>query len=333
RLDIIKEIYPNGITNRLILPQQTTFLNKASLIAELESIPKKSQLIIDARYSDYIDKEIIEFIKEFKNDQAPHKQISLNLIGFKDRYKVHNYIDFINVTTYDVQSTLTPQKALNVLKEGNQRFLRDTCIHRSLKTDIEHTATTQFPIAVVLGCIDSRVPVETIFDMSFGDLFCIRIAGNVVNDDVLASIEYACHVVGAKLIVVLGHTRCGAIQAACDGVEQGYITQLLAKIKPSIAAETQTTHNRCGANLDFVTNVTQLNIANTLQHIYQESPVLRRLTNEDQIGMVGAIYNVSSGIVEFKDFSSSLEQLGLDEQHTLAEKLHNVIMLADNMKK
>ena len=325
RMDIIKEIYPNGITSRLVLPQQTTFLNKASLVAELDSIQKKSQLIIDARYSDYIDKEIIEFINDFKESQAPHRQISLNLIGFKDRYMIHNYIDFINVTTYDVQSILAPHQVLNILREGNQRFLKDTCIHRSLKIDIKHTATTQHPIAVVLGCIDSRVPVETIFDMSFGDLFCIRIAGNVVNDDVLASLEYACHVIGVKLLVVLGHTRCGAIMAACDGVEQGHITQLLAKIKPAIAAEIKTESNRNGSNHEFVTNVTKLNTANTLQHIYHESSILRLMIDQDDVGMVGAVYDVNTGAVEFRDFSPQIRLVSEEEDVNLTEKLHEVI--------
>ena len=324
RLDIIKEIYPNGITNRLVLPQQTTFLNKASIIAELESIPHKSQLIIDARYSDYIDKEILEFIREFQQEQAPHKQISLNLIGFKDNYDIHNYIDFINVTTYDVQTIMKPYQVLTILKEGNQRFLRDTQIHRSLNIDIKQTAIKQHPIAVVLGCIDSRVPVETIFDMSFGDIFCIRIAGNVVNDDVLASIEYACHVVGAKLIVVLGHTRCGAIQAACDGVETGHITQLLAKIKPSIAAETQTHTHRKGNNIEFVHNVTELNMANTLQHIYQGSEILRSMTDKEEIGLVGAVYDVNVGDVSFRDFSSTVDLFGKKQAGQLADKLHKL---------
>jgi carbonic anhydrase len=328
RLDIIKEIYPNGVTNRLVLPQQTTFLNKASLVAELESIPGNSQLIIDARYSDYIDKEIVEFIKEFQHEQAPLKQISLNLIGFKEHYNIHNYIDFINVTTFDVQATLLPYQVLNILKEGNHRFLRDTQIHRSLKIDIKHTATTQHPIAVVLGCIDSRVPVETIFDMSFGDLFCVRVAGNVVNDDVLASIEYACKVVGAKLLVVLGHTRCGAIQAACDGVENGHITQLLAKIKPAIAAETVTKDDRSGHNHSFLNNVTELNIANTLQQIYQDSPILRQLTDEEDIGMVGAIYDVNSGKVKFKDFSESITHFEKKDTSELSEKLNKLMTLA-----
>ena len=324
RLNIIKEIYPNGVTNRLVLPQQTTFLNKASLIAELNSIPNKSQLIIDARYSDYVDKEIVELITDYQQHQAPNKQILLNLMGFKENYDIHNYIDFINVTTFDVQTIITPIQALNILKEGNHRFLADTCIHRSLKNDIKHTATTQHPIAVVLGCIDSRVPVETIFDMSFGDLFCVRVAGNVVNDDVLASIEYAGNIIGAKLIVVLGHTRCGAIQAACNGVEAGHITQLLAKIKPSINAETQTINHRTGNNIEFVHNVTEINIANTLLHIYQESKILRQMVDNDEIGLIGALYDISTGEVIFKDFSATVRVFDNSKLGKLQPKLKNL---------
>ncbi len=331
RLDIIKEHYPKGAISRLILPQQTTFLNKASLLAELDSIPRNSELIIDARYSEYIDKEIIEFIKEFRTEHAPHKRISLNLIGFKDHYQIHDYIDFINVTTYDVQSTLTPQQALLLLQEGNTRFKLDKCIHRSFKTDIEHTASTQHPIAVVLGCIDSRVPVETIFDMSFGDLFCIRVAGNVVNDDILASMEYACNVVRAKLIVVLGHSGCGAIQAACDDVKKGFITQLLAKIKPAIAAETCTQHDRTGKNHEFVHTVTQLNIANTIHSIYHESPILGDMIDKEEIGIVGALYDINSGNVAFQDFSPLINQLDTTGASQLNEKLGKTITAAKRM--
>lgn len=332
RLDIIKEHYPKGAINRLILPQQTTFLNKASLTAELDSIPKNSQLIIDARFSDYIDKEIIEYLKEFRTEQAPHKQILLNLIGFKEHYQIHDYIDFINVTTYDVQATLTPHQALSVLKEGNTRFKLDTCIHRSFKTEIEHTASTQHPIAVVLGCIDSRVPVETIFDMTFGDLFCIRVAGNVVNDDVLASMEYACNVVRAKLIVVLGHTGCGAIQAACDDVKKGFITQLLAKIKPAIAAETDTTHDRSGKNQHFVHKITQLNIANTIHTIYHESKILSEMIDQEEIGIVGALYDINSGNVDFHDFSGFISQLDATDASQLHEKLRKTVTAANRMQ-
>jgi carbonic anhydrase len=323
RLDIIKEIYPTGITNRLVLPQQITFLNKASLVAELDSIPRNSQLIIDARYSDYIDKEIIELLQEFKKEQAPLKQISLNFIGFKEHYNIHNYIDFINVTTYDVLANLEPYQVLSILREGNQRFYHDTRIHRSAKFDIKYTAKTQHPIAVVLGCIDSRVPVETIFDMSFGDLFCVRVAGNVINEDVLASIEYACSVVGAKLIVILGHTRCGAIQAACDGVQKGHITTLLQKIQPALQAETETLENRTSKNGKFVEHVTELNIVNTLNQVYQNSEILADMINEGSIGMVGAIYDVTTGKVSFKDYSPSLDKLG-DAPKVFKQKIKKV---------
>ena len=325
RLDIINEIYPNGATNRLVLPQQITFLNKASLVAELNSIPKNSQLVIDARYSHYIDKEIVELIKEFQQEQAPHKEIALNLIGFKDHYDIHNFINFINVTTYDVQTTITPLEVLTILREGNQRFLNDTRIHRSPKIDIKYTAQKQHPIAVVLGCIDSRVPVETIFDMSFGDLFCVRVAGNVVNEDVLASIEYACHVVGAKLIVVLGHTRCGAIQAACDGVEQGHITQLLAKIKPAVNAEIQTTIDRTSKNTEFTSRVTSLNIANTMQQIYKNSEILQIMIDQNDIAIAGANYDVESGKVNFDDYSTDIRLLCKDTDHNLANKMPSML--------
>lgn len=328
RFDIIKEIYPDIITTRLVLPQQVSFLNKASLIAELSSLPSNSQLVVDARYTTYIDKEIIELIKEFQLEKAPLKQIRLELIGFKDHYTVHNFIDFINVTTYKLHTSLQPSEVLTLLREGNQRFLHDIRIHRSSTLDIKYTADGQHPMAVVLGCIDSRVPVETIFDMSFGDLFCIRVAGNVINDDILASMEYACHIMGARLILVLGHTRCGAIQAACDGVRQGHITQLLEKIKPALNAEVETVTDRSSKNAEFVAHVTALNIANTLNLIYTESEILKNLIDDDVIGIVGATYNVESGKVHFGNYAlSSLPAENSNNQ--LKEKSYQLLQDAN----
>lgn len=329
RLDVVQENYPSGVINRLILPQQITFLNKASLTAELETIPFHSQLIIDARYAVYIDKEILELIKDFREEKAPLKSISLNLIGFKKEYAIHNVMDFIHVTTYDVQSTLVPAQVLHILREGNQRFIQDRRIHRATRLDIKHTAHNQHPMAVVLGCIDSRVPVETIFDMTFGDLFISRVAGNVINNDILASVEYACHVVGAKLIVVLGHTSCGAIAAACDGVKKGHITQLLAKIKPAIDAEKQTHENRKSQNLEYVQHVTELNVANTLQQIYQHSAIVRELIQNNAVGLVGSVYDVVTGKVHFRDFSPLLKVLGGESKDAqLAEHLQGLIKQA-----
>lgn len=325
RIDILQEAHPKGIVSRLILPQQVTFLNKATLLAELDSIPKYARLIIDARYTQYIDKEILDLLNEFKEGEAPSKHISLNMMGFQDHYDIHNYIDFINVTTYDVQTKLTPSQVLHILQEGNQRFLNDTRIHRSNRIEIESTAKMQHPIAVVLGCIDSRVPVETIFDMSFGDIFCARVAGNVINDDILASIEYACNVVGAKLIVVLGHTRCGAILSACDGITKGHITQLLDKIKPALMAEQETKVNRDSSNTHFVHRVSELNVANTLRTIYQRSEILRTMIDNGEIGIAGAMYNVQSGLVTYQNYIQELTQLGETRNEILLDKLKLVL--------
>lgn len=314
RIDIIQETYPTGTTNRLLLPQQTTFLNKASIVAELDTIPNHSQLIIDARYAQFIDKEIIEYIDEFKNEQAPVRDISLNLIGFKDHYDIHDHINFINVTTYDAQSQLSPNDVLDILKQGNVRFMHDQGIHRNNMMDIHHSAETQHPIAIVLGCIDSRVPVETVFDMTMGDLFCVRVAGNVVNDDVLASIEYGCHVVGAKLIVVLGHTRCGAIQAACSQVEQGHITQLLAKINPSIRLEEDLNKIKQQQNYNFIDQVTHANIAHSMLDIFDRSHILKELLEQGKIGMIGAMYDVNTGKVHFSEYAEQIQ--AFDAKHS-----------------
>lgn len=327
RFDLIKEYHPSGIVHRLILPQQVSFLNKASLIAELNTLPDQSKLIIDACDTNYMDKEIIELIKDFKQDRAKHKRIEIKLVGFKDEYVAHDYIDYINVTTYDLQQTLSPEEVLNILKEGNQRFLNDTRIHRNPKTSIPFTADSQYPLAVVLGCIDSRVPVELIFDMSFGDIFCIRVAGNVVNDDVLASMEYACSVAGAKLILVLGHVGCGAIQAACNDVKKGHISQLLAKIKPAIQSLAKLNKGQEKTIFDDKTikQVTELNISHTLLQIYKQSEILHNMLKAGDIAMAGALYDIHSGKVHFEDYSEYLQFFDGETSKELEKQLSTFI--------
>ncbi len=327
RLNIIKETYPTGIIYRLMLPQQVTFLNKASLYAELETLPQNCQLIIDARNTQYMDKEIVELLMDFQINESKEKNIAINLIGFKEVYDVQDQINFIDVTTYDVQTNLTPSQVLTILKEGNQRFIQDTRIHRYPKFEVTHTSQKQHPIAVILGCIDSRVPVETIFDMTFGDLLCVRVAGNVVNDDVLASIEFACGIAGAKLIVVLGHSRCGAISAACDDVQNGHITQLLKKVNPALKASTVSEGNRSSKNDAFVQQVTELNIANTLWQIYSQSDILKDKINQDKVAIIGANYDVSTGIVNFKDYAPEVEVLLKNKANQqLQQKLKQISM-------
>lgn len=301
QLDIINEIYPTGEVKRLVLPQHMSFLRKASLIAELEAIPGDSRLIVDARATQYIDRDILDVLHVFKTAQAPQKQISINMLGFKDYYEIHDQVEFLNVTTYHTQVALTPHKVLDILKEGNNRFVLDKPINRHIPQDLKAASYTQHPIAIIVGCIDSRVPVESIFDMGFGDVFVSRVAGNVINDDILGSLEFACHTAGAKLIVVLGHTFCGAIKAACDHSDVGYIKHLLDKIRQAIAAETITKHDRTSDNPIFMMNVTKLNVENALKEISSKSNILNRLVKEGEIKLVGATYDIKTGIVNFHD--------------------------------
>lgn len=299
KINLINEQHPFGVITRMILPQQVSFLNKAALLSELDHIPDNTHLVIDARYTKYIDRDIIEVIDTFMRTQAPSKKIIVNMLGFKQQYEIQKQLNFINVTTYNTQSTLNPKDVLAILKEGNKRFITDQPIHRSLLDEIKETSAAQHPIAIVLGCIDSRVPVETIFDMGVGDVFVVRVAGNIVNDDIIASMEFACHLAGAKLIVVLGHTYCGAIKAACQNGASGQLHQLLDKIKPAVQSATKTHKKENEA--DFIVDVTKININNSLQTICTNSTIINDLIKTGNIGLIGALYDVSTGEVSFHD--------------------------------
>lgn len=209
--------------------------------------------------------------------------------------------------TQESQASMTPAKALQFLKEGNNRFLNNLKINRNLLQQMAETSSGQFPFAVILSCIDSRSPAELIFDQGLGDIFSIRIAGNILNEDILGSMEFACKVSGSKLIMVLGHTNCGAIRGACDNVEMGNLTALLGKIKPSVDAEKTILINRDSSNSKFVERVTGINVKNTIKQIFEKSPLLKEMTEKKQIDIAGGMYNVESGKVNFFDESSYSE--------------------------
>ncbi|OGT44170.1 MAG: hypothetical protein A3F13_06095 [Gammaproteobacteria bacterium RIFCSPHIGHO2_12_FULL_40_19] len=295
----VSESHVFGKVQRLILPQQVTFLNKAAVIEALNNTPKGAKITIDAKSTDYIDNDILGVIKDFKDRQALDKGILLNLVGFKDQYEIENQVKFISATTFDVQRSLTPDVVLKLLFEGNKRFTQGTPIHKDYKQQIIATAQSHYPIAVVLSCIDSRVPVELVFDLNLGDVFVARIAGNVANTDVVASIEYACEVARAKLIVVLGHKGCGAIKAACENFKLGHITQLIEKIKPAIELEANRNPNDEYTSDTFMNNVIRNNVVLTKSFLQEQSAVLRNLIATQQIKMVGAIYDIHLGTVEF----------------------------------
>ena len=201
----------------------------------------------------------------------------------------------------ETQNSLTPDTALQILKEGNNRFVNNLKANRNLLQQVNETAAGQFPFATILSCIDSRVSAELVFDQGLGDVFSIRIAGNILNEDILGSMEFGTKVVGTKVIVVLGHTKCGAIVGACNHVELGNLTTLLNKIKPAIEGEKTTSDQRDGSNATFVKNVTEINVHLTIDRIRKESPVIKELEDQGAIKIVGGLYDVETGAVNFYD--------------------------------
>ena len=202
----------------------------------------------------------------------------------------------MSVTTKEIQSKSSAQEVLEILKEGNQRFVNQAPKSRNLLEQVNSTSTGQFPLAVVISCIDSRVPTEMVFDQGIGDIFCVRVAGNVINQDVLGSVEFACKVAGVKLIVVMGHTSCGAVKGACNDVELGNLTGLLNKIKPaiSIVANRGVAANDAG----FVDEVALENVQISLDTILNDSPVIKEMVDNHEVKCAKAMYSVQTGEVE-----------------------------------
>lgn len=203
--------------------------------------------------------------------------------------------------TRETQATMTPQKALEFLKEGNERFQNNLKANRNLLQQVNDTAEGQFPFATILSCIDSRVSAELVFDQGLGDIFSIRIAGNFVNQDILGSMEFACKLAGTKLIVVLGHTSCGAVKGACDHARMGNLTALINKIEPAVYAveEPSDPKARNSTNLDFVDAVAKKNVEMTLENIRSQSVILKEMEQNGEIKVVGAMYDLSNGAVTF----------------------------------
>lgn len=203
--------------------------------------------------------------------------------------------------TKEERNSLSPKKAIEILKDGNKRFIKNLKVNRNLLEQVNNTSTGQHPFAIILSCIDSRTSAELIFDQGLGDIFSCRIAGNILNDDIIGSMEFACKVAGVKVIMVLGHTSCGAIQGACDHVKLGKLSGLLNKIEPAIAEEKTTKDDRNSQNPQFVNNVAEINVELTANQIAKQSPILSEMLNNDEIAIVGGMYDVATGIVDFKD--------------------------------
>lgn len=282
----------------LRLSEHVSFLNKANIKQTLEQLPPYSEVVIDATRSKYIDYDVFEIIQNFKVE-AELKHIKLTIENLRG-YGVLEPVDFARPQTYDSQQSLTPATVLTLLEEGNERFVNNLKSHRNLLEQVNDTRQSQFPIAIILSCVDSRTSVELIFDQGLGDVFSARVAGNVINDDILGSMEFACKLAGSKLVVVLGHSHCGAIKGACANVKLDHLTVLLNKIKPavdSVLAEepSKITDNSCV----LVQKVADRNVQLTVEQIRSKSPLLNTMEKNGEIGIVGGMYDIETGKVNF----------------------------------
>ncbi len=201
--------------------------------------------------------------------------------------------------TKEMQAAITPAMALEILKKGNDRFINNLKANRNLLQQANETSDGQHPFAVILSCIDSRTSAELIFDQGLGDVFSVRIAGNIINEDILGSMEFGCKVAGAKIIMVMGHTKCGAVKGACDHVEMGNLTALLSKIQPAVYDEKTVTENRNSGNTEFVEKVASINVKRTVHAIMERSPILKEMIEKGEIGIVGGTHDLTSGMVTF----------------------------------
>ncbi|MCC5791602.1 MAG: carbonic anhydrase [Legionellaceae bacterium] len=207
----------------------------------------------------------------------------------------------MHTLTKEQQQNITPKQAIELLKAGNRRFLNNLKINRNLLQQVNETSQGQHPFAAVLSCMDSRAPAELIFDQGLGDIFSLRIAGNILNEDIIGSLEFACKIIGAKLITVIGHTGCGAIQGACKGVELGYLSQVLGKINPVITKVKMAHPYLEEDSPEFMEHVTRLNIQCIVEELAQRSSILDSLLSEQKIAIVGGLYHIDKGEVEFFD--------------------------------
>jgi len=203
--------------------------------------------------------------------------------------------------TQEMQAAITPAMALGLLKDGNKRFINNMKVNRNLLQQANETSDGQHPFAVILSCIDSRTSAELIFDQGLGDVFSVRIAGNIINEDILGSMEFGCKVAGSKIIVVLGHTKCGAVKGACDHVEMGNLTALLSKLQPAVYDEKTVTENRTSSNEEFVEKVSEINIKRTVHAIMERSPILKEMIEKGECGIIGGNHNITTGEVSFYD--------------------------------
>lgn len=314
---IIEKHAAGDEVHHITLPNQVGFFHKPALEKILKKLPRGGHALIDAENSDYVDPDIIALILDFKTASARVRDIKLSMVGFeKSGSGLATQIHYRDVHTKETQANLNPWSILQLLVEGNTRFREGRRLLRYIDRQLMATANGQFPMATVLSCIDSRTPAELIFDLTLGDIFNARVAGNVVSDKTLASLEFACAIAGSKLIVVMGHTSCGAVKASVDLFSKKKraleITQcdnldcLIDDIQVSIKQEecvnfAQWDHKK---QQDYIDAVAKRNVQETIANIRKRSKKLNELIGKGEIAIVGSMYNIATGDVSFFDFAT-----------------------------
>jgi carbonic anhydrase len=301
---------------RIELSSQVGFFSRARLEKELGSVPKGGHVLIDARRTDFIDPDVLDLIDDFRAKTAPARGVAVSFLGFKDHYKeLEDRIEFVDHTTREVRELLTPAAVLSIFSEGNRRFRTGHRLTRDLVRQMAATSAGQAPLAAVLSCMDSRAPVELLFDLGLGDVFSIRVAGNVARDKIIGSLEYGCGVAGAKLILVLGHTSCGAITAAVDLRESGqsaltatgcdHLDPIVEDIQLAIPAGAVIPAKSDDSRGDYVNQIARRNVLRVMESIRTESKKIAALLAEDNVAIVGGLYHIDTGRVEFFDSSGT----------------------------
>jgi len=321
----IMEKHATGDVMHIILANQVSFLSRASLEHALREVPKGGHVLLDAENTDYIDPDVLDLITDFRDTTSKATGVSLSFKGFKDKYRqLNDCIEYMDYSSREVQDGLSPERVLQIFKDGNERFLTGHRLTRDLGRQVVATSTGQFPMAVVLSCIDSRAPAELVFDLGLGDIFSARIAGNIARDKVLGSMEYACAVAGAKLVLVMGHTSCGAVNAAVDLLASNQsaseatgcmnLDTLINEIQLSIDPKTLKAPDAWapGEKAAYANEVSRVNVLRTMKMIRERSSTLDKLVLEGKIAIVGALYDISTGKVDFfQSAATSTEPLPL----------------------
>lgn len=306
-----QETHIDGDVLHVQLPNQVSFLNRASITRTFDEMKQGQHLVLDATASDYIDPDILSLIREFKEADGPVRGVQVSLKGFKDKYNLSNEIQYADYSTRELQSKITPEQVLELLRNGNQRFLQGQQLNRDFSRQVAATASGQNPLAAVLSCIDSRVPTELVFDLGIGDIFSVRVAGNIIGSKSLGSLEYGVAVAGSKLLLVMGHTRCGAVTSSIQLVcEQKDVTEatgcphlppIVSEVSESFTmAECQTFKEQSDeAREEFIDDIAKRNVMHTVHQILERSEPIRKLQEEGKVLVLGAMYDVKSGQVEF----------------------------------